>query len=834
MSILQTLNKLKGRSARELAVRGGQALWIHAERAGPGSGARALDDDWFTRKVIGGAAVPGGCGAESLLEHFRGRSAPDFFAAFRDRDATLAELRSRWPDAETVIIERAERILEGKFDLLGQENLCFGDPIDWQLDPVADRRAPSVHWSRLDFLNADAVGDHKLIWELNRHQYLVILGKAYWYTGDERYAAAFADHLTAWMDANPPKQGINWASSLEIAFRSIAWIWALHFFRESRHLTPAVFLRSLQFLYLHGRHIERYLSTYFSPNTHLTGEALGLFYLGTVFPEFRSARRWQAMGLRILTEQLDVQLRGDGVYFEQATYYHRYTADFYLHLLILGRANGMELDARIEDKLKLLLDHLMYLTRPDGTTPLIGDDDGGRLLPLDGRAPNDFRAALATGAALFARPDCRFVAGGAAEETLWLLGREGVRRFGELEPAAPAETSRAFRESGYFVMRDGWSADANYLVVDCGPHGVLNCGHAHADALALDLAARGRTFLVDPGTYTYTGDPELRDRFRSSLAHNTVAVDGKSSSVPGGLFQWAHVARSSLHHWITAERFDFFEGSHDGYARLTDPAVHTRSILFIKGEYWIMRDRVAAAGEHTVDARFHFAPNTRLVPRSDGVLAEADADGAGLRITVLGATDPVCCEKTRHSESFGKLEPAVRCGFSARGHGVQDLVTLLLPGSRPERIVDAVEAAGGRLFRISNDDHEDWLALREEGRVEGAELSSDFEWSWARRSDPDGLLEYILINGSYFRFGGEEIFHSDTSVGYATARLRGDELWVETDATGVFSLWALGARQVRLNGRVVPVNADGYCTSASELGEARPVPNDTPIFVRVD
>ena len=102
------------------------------------------------------------------------------------------------------------------------------------------------------------------------------------------------------MEQNPPKIGINWASSLEVSFRSISWLWALHFFKDSAALTPAVFLRALKFLYLQARHIETFLSTYFSPNTHLTGEALGLFYLGVMFPEFKEAKRWRETGREIL------------------------------------------------------------------------------------------------------------------------------------------------------------------------------------------------------------------------------------------------------------------------------------------------------------------------------------------------------------------------------------------------------------------------------------------------------------------------------------------------------------------------------------------------------
>ena len=169
--------------------------------------------------------------------------------------------------------------------------------------------------------------------------------------------------------------------------------------------------------------------------------------------------------------------------------------------------------------MKALLDHLMYITQPDGTTPLFGDDDGGRLIMLDRSPANDFRATLSTGAALFARPDYKFVAAGPAEETLWLLGVSGLESLDQVVEEEPAKNSVAFESGGYYVMRDGWTDTANYLLFDCGPHGWANCGHAHADALAFELSANGRPLLVDPGTCTYTGAKDLRDWFRSSAAH---------------------------------------------------------------------------------------------------------------------------------------------------------------------------------------------------------------------------------------------------------------------------------------------------------------------------
>src|SRR6185503_751547 len=161
--------------------------------------------------------------SQDFLQHFRTRSSPAFFASFNKRDEVQAELRNRWPHVEAEIVAEAEQIVSGRFDLLGLKQLEFGDPINWQLEPLSGKSAPMIHWSELDYLDPEIAGDKKITWELNRHQHFVKLGQAYWLTNDEKYAQAFVAQLNSWMDQNAPKQGINWASSLEIAFRSISW-----------------------------------------------------------------------------------------------------------------------------------------------------------------------------------------------------------------------------------------------------------------------------------------------------------------------------------------------------------------------------------------------------------------------------------------------------------------------------------------------------------------------------------------------------------------------------------------------------------------------------------
>jgi Heparinase II/III-like protein/Heparinase II/III N-terminus len=693
----------------EISVRVAQQVAILSERRG-----------WSKQ-----ASLPSD---EQLAKLMQPRVEARFFASFAAKDQTLSEFRRRWPTAEREIINTADRIAEGIFDLLGLRDLNLGKSIDWHLEPLSGKRTPLRHWSQLNYLDAQLAGDKKITWELNRHQYFLTLGRAYWLTGDERYTEVFISHLNSWMDQNPPKLGINWASSLEIAFRSISWLWALQFFKES--INTDVVVRMLKFLYLNALHLETFLSTYFSPNTHLTGEALGLFYLGLLLPEFRDAERWRTLGLEILVAQLPRHVQNDGVYFEQSSYYHRYTTDFYLHLLILLQLNDYKLPQELKPKLELLLDHLMCITRPDGTTPIFGDDDGGRLIMLDNRPANDFRSLLSTGAALFNRPDYKFVSGGAAEETLWLLGVEGLRKFDQIEAHEPQKESAQFPDGGYYVMRDGWTSTSNYLLFDCGPHGMANCGHAHADALAIDLAANGRTLLVDPGTFTYTGTKEMRDWFRSSAAHNTLTVDRQSSSISAGPFSWKTMTNCERLAWKEHARFTFVSGRHRGYQH----GIHTRSILFLKHDYWVIRDQVELTGKHQIDLWFHFEPGTSPEVHNNEVHENA------AKIVSFASRGRWTKEEGWVSHCYGERASAPVCVFSTAADGTLEIVSFVLPTGGVREVLE-IDVPSGRGFEVRSEHSRDLLIVK------------GVEYTWQRTEASGGApKERLLLSTDYAEY----------------------------------------------------------------------------------
>ena len=653
---------LRRRSFAELRERAGQELAKRSERLRWRDAAEPSDRD------LAGWLGPSMPNVAAWRQHFATRPAR-FFRGFANPAETAQAIRRVDPVYAERAVARAQAVLGGRFDLLGYRGLECGWPINWHRDPVLGVQAPIRHWSAIPYLDPRIAGDHKVIWELNRQQWLVDMGAAWWLSGDERFARGMVDVLTQWMERNPPKQGMNWASSLEISFRAMSWIWALEFLRGSSTLDAQTLARLTKFLVLHGRHLETYLSTYFSPNTHLTGEALGLFYLGAYFPELPQAARWKETGAAILLEQLPRHVLRDGVYFEQSVHYHRYTIDFYTHLWLLDEATGGTLAVEIAPQLDALLEHVQCLTRGDGSVPLVGDEDGGRLFFLDARPLNDLRGALAVGAVLFERPDFAFVADTPSADLVWLLGPTAVDQFAGMNQQAPRYASRGFDDGGVYVMRDGWERDSNHMVIDCGPHGSMNCGHAHADALAFELALRGRPVFVDPGTYTYTVSPQERDAFRSTLAHNAASVDGAGSSEPEGPFHWARIANARVLAWRPTNdgRTAVFEGSHDGFEHLPSPVRYRRAVEFNAqpDRLLVMRDVFESRANHTALLTFQCAPGIQVVQHDANVLELARDGEYVCTLEVFGERGAFEITDGWVSQSYGVRESASRCRFVA-------------------------------------------------------------------------------------------------------------------------------------------------------------------------
>jgi Heparinase II/III-like protein/Heparinase II/III N-terminus len=600
--MIPVLARLRGRSVGELRERAAQALHARLERFGDAllprlvhRRGRAPSARIFDRGIEALASAPGSVFDPASIASAVARHDPQLHARF---------------------IEQSDAAEHGRVALLGHGLLAVGNPPCWQREPVSGTEAPRVHWSRIDHLDTSAVGDHKVLWELNRHQYLLAPAFCWLLDREPRRFDLIAGHLEAWLAENPPNRGVNWVSSLELSLRAIAWCWLLWMLREAPW-REGLQTRLALSLEAHGRHIERYLSTYYSPNTHLTGEALGLFYVGTVLPDTPGAANWRSKGASILESAIVRQVFPDGVYFEQASQYQRYTAEIYLHYLLLADATGWSVSGTVRERLGDLLAVLRTLASSRGRIPLLGDDDGGLLLPFDHRPPDDVSALLLAGAAALGRAELRAAGDASPSFAYWLCGIERTDRLRARRAANPQWQDVYFARGGLAVLRDGWDADAPVAVIDAGPHGGLSCGHSHADALAMTLDLGAQELFIDRGTLTYSG-PE-RNEFRATVSHNTLEIDGAPSVSPGEPFKWlSAIPEPARGRVCSSAEFSSFFGTAVGHLAGGRPSTHCRQVLHRKGGAWVIRDRAVRAGARAGVLRWQLAPHltaTAVTPR---------------------------------------------------------------------------------------------------------------------------------------------------------------------------------------------------------------------------
>ncbi|MEO7964459.1 MAG: hypothetical protein ABIT38_11200, partial [Gemmatimonadaceae bacterium] len=172
--------KLARRTPAELRERLEQKLAALAERAG-WRDAGEPDDATFMRRVTPTARA---AGLDAIVDAAHRGPRPLFFPSTDDPATTAGVVRARWPERVGEIVRAAQDVVAGRFTLLGHDPVNVPEPIDWHRDPIAGIRAPIAHWSVIPYLDASVVGDHKLVWELSRHQYLVTLAQAHALTGD--------------------------------------------------------------------------------------------------------------------------------------------------------------------------------------------------------------------------------------------------------------------------------------------------------------------------------------------------------------------------------------------------------------------------------------------------------------------------------------------------------------------------------------------------------------------------------------------------------------------------------------------------------------------------
>ena len=520
--------------------------------------------------------------------------------------------------------EREVRLFDGLF-ATSADAPEVGKEFQWRRDPLSGYVWPLDYHRDIQLIRGDG-SDVRVLWELNRMGHLLPLAAAYDSTRDERYSTEFFGQVKSWQDDNPYGRGPNWTCAMEVALRAMNLLAAFEIFRRSPQLNSDRLQSFLQLLQQHGTYIRRNLEfSYIATSNHYLSDVVGLLWLGVLLPELRDAAEWRAFGLDQTLREMDKQVLPDGADFEASTGYHRFVTELFLYSFMLCRTNNIEIKQHYWSTLEKMLLYIRAYTRPDGFAPLIGDTDGGQVVPVTRRRANDHAYLLPISENLFDDPVSRSV-------------------------------SSAFPHAGTYIMRH----DDLYLCFNASGAGINGRGsHGHNDALSIEVSAGGRALIVDPGTYVYSADLHERHKFRSTAYHSTVQIDGAEQNTidVNTPFVIGNEARPRVLQWQSSEDFDKVVGEHYGYA-----VTHRRTITFNKRERaWLIDDEFFGDGEHVYETRFHFAPGLDVSVHGASVKAN------GLVVKALRTEVEPVLEPQPVSREYGEKQDAVSACWRISG-----------------------------------------------------------------------------------------------------------------------------------------------------------------------
>lgn len=427
-----------------------------------------------------------------------------------------------------------------------------------------------------DWLGVDLPPDEEWRIEWNKFYYGLDLANAFVETGDADFLRTWERLVASWIKQVPVDSGTSDVAARRMQNWTYAWVLFASSpdFAGLREGLDGVLLESID---EHIQHVRQRLTPEVFRN-HRILEIYALLVVALAFPVLDGGSELSNFAISELHRTLAEGFRPDGVHRENSTHYHLVA----LRSLLGARENARRFSLALPDDFDALLeracDFALHCHRPDGDICALSDADSG-----------SYPEVLLLAGSLFGRPDFRYVA---------TAGTEG---------APPSSRTASFPDGGYFFQRSGWGADGSsyaderFLVFDCGPVG--DGGHGHYDLLNVEVYAYGRPLLVDPGRYTYAEDGEnLRRWFKGTAGHNTVCVDGMDQTPYRRGRSGRKVATGIFLGRKSVPGLDVLEGQ--AVSPCYD-AVHTRRILFVGDEYWVVEDELNAKREHRYDLRWH-------------------------------------------------------------------------------------------------------------------------------------------------------------------------------------------------------------------------------------
>ena len=477
-------------------------------------------------------------------------------------------------------------------------------------------RVPREADGGLDWYCNGPVDDDEFKFALNRHEAWQYDGflSAWLATGNGEYAKAFDARVADWTLHNLPaparaKNGHNttWRT-IEAGIRaSSSWSTAFFGFLKADEFKGSSRCAMVVGLAEHGRYLHAFGDAGNSNWRSMQYNGLGT--LALTLPELNNAAAWFKHAEDHILADMRTGVYLDGVEDEETSSYHEVALNSFdeLFQMVLesGRAPNPEMAAIIEK----MYNYLAYSMDAVGIAPLNGD--------ADTENNTDY---VAYGAQTFNRTDWMYITTG---------GANGTR------PAGPP--SAMFSWAGQMISRSGWDRGAQWSWFDVGPFG--SSSHGHRDKTHLSIRIGAVQLLVDAGRFSYDGNlAHFRTDYAvQSTGHNVLLIDGKGQvNTPAKA-----TAPLPANEWSISTDTDRARGSIT-FEGLAGRANHTRSIVYQRGRFWVVVDRVDSDRARSVEALWHAHPNSTMMvpppPLSGGTTTRIVDNTTRVGLDIVSAT----------------------------------------------------------------------------------------------------------------------------------------------------------------------------------------------------
>ncbi|QNK77154.1 heparinase II/III family protein [Winogradskyella sp. PAMC22761] len=577
--------------------------------------------DYLTNSAKKSIQVNGEISETRLALYFREKFSERYFFDWQAVEDRVEDYTKLYPESKAYHSERAEDHLTK-----------FPAEVQWKLPFNYQNGTP---------VNAYAVR------HLARQHKMVDIGYYYFYNNkDVEYLNYFTNQLASLNTAfsenkyETIKDGNGVFEAFRSGYRILNWLHLHNLFLGQAEYSDEEQLTTIATLLQHAQHMYEHNKEFKSGN-HQTRGLSALAMLSILLKDFNGADEWYNHSMKLLGEHLDKEINEDGFQFERTIHYHMSDIGNYFYVYQLAQKSNLKIDKVWEAKLESLFSTLAKVAFPDKSAPVLSDDTDAPWAEK-----NDVSGTMALGYLLFENPEIGYFASNKlSPKFYWNASEAQLVKLKNKQDILPQYKSLSFNDTGYYIMREGWSSNDKMLVISAGLD-KNKPDHQHGDILGVQAMANNNVILPNYQVRYSLPDLEL---FKNSMTKNVALVDDqlqgkdyKSNKGGSGFGKFKKLPTPKVIAFEARENLDVFIGSHDGFENVG--VKYSRQVINVDNDFWIVKDNFSSKEKHNYKQVWQGHYSLENTPN---LLRSTFQNGSGLDVFQLQAIDTLKTEGTR-------------------------------------------------------------------------------------------------------------------------------------------------------------------------------------------